>query len=91
VLDAALVDLMDRHGLPPRHAIRERRNDVAHGFAGEVDWLTLASDTETIQTCLEVHEYVGPRPLLAPAARRPPLAGTCKPFRAGAPPYVLIV
>lgn len=54
------------------HAVRNRRNNVAHEFEQSVGWEDLEVDVVEIQRCLESLGVVGPRPLLTVTGERVP-------------------
>jgi hypothetical protein len=59
--------LADRAGI---HAVRERRNDLAHVPAATVTWEELATSVATIEQTLQQLGAVGPRPKLEYGGKR---------------------
>ena len=64
------------------HAVRDRRNSVAHESQEHTDWVTLETDSRIVEGELQYLGFVGPRPDYEFFATRS-LANTCDPIYLG--------
>jgi hypothetical protein len=61
------------------HAIRQRRNDLAHDTASSISWAQLDQDLAAVHATLQHLGFVGPRPHFEIKAERSAIQGSQEP------------
>jgi hypothetical protein len=65
------------------HAIRQRRNDLAHDTSSAISWAQLDQDLDAVNATFQYLGFVGPRPHFEIKAERSAMQGSQEPGVAG--------